>query len=317
MKTFRFSLSFLLIFALHSYSQQTEQNTGSLKSSQATLLPKHNLNDSITFTSQTKGPFLIGNDEPVRVYVTIIRVHFPESMAHNMPESDVSYEISDSLGTIFLRRNFPATGECEMSFDFTQEDIPTIGKVLNCTREVLPSAPQSGVDSQLLGLDDLGQIVSLTGVISSETFKIVYLNPSQGTTPTDPFKAFSEPFVEGEFWTGNFTAVNYYYINPTGVPYDAAETLPYGFEKTPVRIDPDQAQNDRALNKDQAPTIFLFTKPDRNSKDFKKVLVKVKSSIQFLDAVYGSGWWLHIIIDDQEGYVQPDELNKLGLPDAG
>jgi len=315
MKTFRFSLSLLLIFALHG-SQKAQQQTGPAKSFQATLLPERNVNDSITFTSETKGPFLVGNDELVRVYVSITRVHFPKSIAPDWPESDISYTISDSLGTALLRRNFPATGGWKMSFDFSQEDIPTIGKVLNCSREVVPSAPGSGVDFQLLGLNDLGQIVSFTGVISSESIKIVFLNPSQGTTPTSPYQAFSRPFVENEFWTGNFTAVNYYSIYPTGVTYDDAGR-PYGFEKIPVRIDLEQAQNYRESNKDNLPTICLFDKPDRNSTDFKKVLVKVKSSIQFLDAVYRGGWLLHIVIDGQEGYVDSDDFNKIGLPDAG
>jgi len=317
MEKIRFALFLILVFTFNNCGQKSQQNAGYLKSTQTTSLSQPDLKDSVTFISRTEGPFLIGNSKRIRVFISITRVHFPKSIAPNWPESDVSYTIVDSTGAILLRRNFPANGEWDMSFDFTQEDIPSIGSVVNCGREVVPSAPGSGADYQLFGLNSIGQIVSLTGVISSETFKIVFLNPSQGTTPISPNDALSRPFIESEIWTGNFTALVYHSIYPDGVTFDDAGQSTFGFEKIPVRINDDETRQNRERNKDKAPIISLFDSPDRNSTNFKNISVDAGSSIQFLNAVRRDGWWLHVVIDTREGYVRSEDFDAIGLPDAG
>jgi len=271
--------------------------------------------DSVTFTTETTGPFIIGNNKSLDVFVNITRVHYPKTIAPYYPESDISLSITDADKTILLRKNFPATGEYEMTFSVRQEFIPSIGNVLVCFRQLDPSAPGSGEDYQIFGLNSLHQIVNISGIISTPEYKIAFLIPNyKAPIPVSPQEKLAKPFLESEHWTGNFTVLFYNSIYPDGFTYDESVS-PYYFETTPVRIDTNEARQWRKRQKEDSLTITLFISPDSDSS--KVIEIRPVSSIQFLNAVRRDRWWLHIVIDGQQGYICGEDFSKIGLPDAG
>jgi len=271
--------------------------------------------DSTSISVSTHGPYFLGRQKRTKVWVHVGRIRF-HSPRIQWPESDLFYSITDSTSNVLLRRNFPADGDFEMSFGFSQEEIPRIGGVLVCARSVVPSAPGSGVDYQILGLSEVGQIVSLTGVIETESFKIVFLNTSKGPIPVDPSDSLARPFVESEVWTGYFLALFYHSIFPGGITYDDAGG-PFNFERIPVHIDATDARRYRERHKQTTNTIRLFPSPDADQSTAQVVHVLPQSSVRFLDAAYRGGWWLHIIVDGREGFISADDFVTIGLPPAG
>lgn len=277
--------------------------------------------DSATFTTRTQGPFTIGGTGHITVFVRIVHISFPGSSQVAFPESDVSFSIIDSADTVLHTEQFSGTGEDEVSVDFSEYDITSIGRVLIWSTVYYPSAPNTELSFQIVGRNAVGQIVYFTPAITTQHFSIVYLDSLRGAILIDPDQPTARPFVQYEDWTGNFRVFRFLHIEPKGVSdtVDVEDQTAF-FEHSPVRIDSAEAREYREGSSDTSSTITLFPSPDSDGTQATTIHLRPDSIVRFLDATYREKeaiWWLRIIIDGKQGYVSGRDLETLGLPSAG
>jgi len=268
-------------------------------------------NDSLHVTSRY-GPYPVGTLRIDSVFVDIVTRLFPDSSC-NFHKSDVAVTIFDK-NHVFFCKNYAASCEDEITFACFPIDVQNLGHLLLLTEEAVPSAPGSGVDGIYYCTNSDGFFIPVTGLISPSSN-----SADQSTFPvvTKLIAGNKHTFVECSYWTGNF-GVTYDYPLILEGTWDGPAS-PFGFETYPVRIDGKRAKESRDRRASFGDTVTLFENLPFKSNNSRRVIVKQGAKIEFLDASPPSNeWWLHIRIDDQEGYIKGSkDFEVVGLPDAG
>lgn len=275
--------------------------------------------ESLTVTSRTLGPFTVGRHRPRTVYVRITETHLADVDTFEWPDSDTAFVIVDSLGSELVSRFAGTTiGWTETRYGCASLPVPTAGRVLACFTSISPSDPGDGEDTEYFGLDSSGILVPITNVIPERNPSIVFLDPTSETVARvvgQDFPGGVPAFVDKR-WTGNFEVEEFYRIYPDGFSANQHPGV-FGFERYRVSIDTLLARRDREGSDDPVTDVSLCERPDQDATCPRRVEVRSGSTIDFLDAVYRGGWWLHVIIDGVDGYVPGADHHALGLPDAG
>lgn len=258
-----------------------------------------------------KGPFKLGPGQGQTVTVEVRTFEFRKPILES-PTTDFALIVRDPDGEVLYRRNYPA-GDFEMRIVPAAVDLPGNRKALLVMRDFLPSAPGTGVVGQLFGFNRQGQFVPFT-----ETMAPSHDDADPKWFPIQATASGRSPpaYVEIEEWTGNFTVVRYYPIDPEGVLSDRSSDA--HSDQYPVRVDEKEARRWRKENYPKDNAISLHEAP-RPAARHHRVPVPADARVEFLNATQdGSQWWLRVKINGQEGYVTGEEdFNRLGLRSAG
>ena len=310
-------LTAVLILSMGSFFCSKQKVASSTRDSAGTLVPPTTTRtDSGIVNTRTIGPVTIGRDHMMNVYIHITRVHLKTT--ESWPDSDTSFVVVDSLGReLYRRRSVNEPGGAQTDFDCLQFTISTVGSTLVCCSSISPSYGDDGGDTQVLGLDSNGKLVPFTSVMPQGASNVVFLDSRNTVEPTfvDSTKPYAQPALETDYSIGSFRVKGYFHIYPNGFT-DREQPHTFDFDKWPVLIDAGEAQKGRKRANRTDSTVLLFDKPNKEKSGTNRVLVRLDSQIKFLDAAYVGNWWLHVIIDGHEGYINKSQFVVLGLPDA-
>lgn len=267
--------------------------------------------------TRTVGPITIGRDHYINVYVKITHVHKHLDSGDGWPDSDTSFVVVDSLGReLYRRRSVNEAGDAQTDFDCQQLSIPTIGSTIACYSSIAPSYGPHGEDTQILGLGSNNKVVPYTTILPQGSWKVVFLDSRNTVEPTvvsehDPNAL---PALEVQYSISSFEVKGYFHIYPEGFQ-EGKQKANFDFDKIAIIVDTLRAQRGRQPYAKVGRTIRLCDKPTKNDVCPNQVRVRTDSRVKFLDAAYLDGWWIHIIIDGQDGYVPSGDFTVLGLPD--
>jgi hypothetical protein len=268
-------------------------------------------NDSLHITSRY-GPYPVGTLRIDSVFVDIVTRLFPDSSC-NFHKTDVAVTIFDK-NHVFFCKNYAGSCENEITYYCFPVDVHNCGHLLLLTEEAVPSAPGSGVNGIYYCTTSDGFFIPVTGLISPSSN-----SATQSTFPVVKklIAGNERTFVECSYWTGNF-GVTYDYPLILEGTWDGPAS-PFGFEAYPVRIDGKWAKEYRDRRASFGDTVTLFDSLPFRSNKSRRIIVTQAAKIDFLDASPASNeWWLHIRIDDHEGYIRGSkDFDVVGLPDAG
>lgn len=295
-------------------------------------LPLQEKAGKISVSTKTVGPFIIGQNHRTSVYVRITHVRLGPEYQY-WGDSDTVLVVVDKAGKELFRRSSQVTlGGGETTFECSQVYLPTIGNTLMCVCTDAPASPNENADIQFFGLNSKNKFVPLTCTIPQNSYKLVFLDSRTKKRPIliDSLKSYAKPAFEVALWSGHYDAKVYYEIFPQGF---YKQKVLFHFDQIPVDIDStDIAQSRQEYHKtentvslyarpsadypkDQS-TVSLSTHSSTNVSGVRHITIKPTSRIRFFYASYLHGWWLHVAIDDHDGYVTDHGCRELGFPET-
>jgi hypothetical protein len=272
--------------------------------------------DSTYILTRIDGPYKIGKDSSITVFAKITRVHLGNPREPEWPDSDTSLMLVTSENRILYSIKEIPLGDGDRNYKCTQLFFPTFGNVVSFNRSYAPSDPSDHGSTQLFALDSRSRLISLAGVLPEIPSAIVFLDSRNLDKPVvvDSKSRFAKPFIETDLWLESFMTRAYYPIFPMGIRGDTLAIMA-PFRKLPVFVDAARAQRWRQSMHPDGKTVLLYKKPEDDPLKTVELLVRVDSKIKFLDVVHLAEWWLHVVIDGQEGYLDHDGWGHIGLPD--
>ena len=178
------------------------------------------------------------------------------------------------------------------------------------------ASPGEGEDTQLFGFNSSGAFVRMTDGMPPRSVEVVFLDSRSTIRPSfvDSSWSFATPAIQSIEWTGYFAARVYYRILLDSLKDDNQSTT-YDFVEIPVVIDSLEATQWRQRFKSSDSTIQLYMEARSGSSHSKSVRLRANSSIEFVNAVHkADSWWLHVVVDGQDGYVGEPDFPTMGLP---
>jgi hypothetical protein len=306
MKYFTFSIIFL--FSILSYGQIDSTNFKKIV--------------------KTSGPFYISNNQDsIEVYFKTDNIEYSKELKYDWIGTDVSFSINNKNGKELFRRNFPIMkGDGCIGLSAEQLIFPYLGKFLFVNYTFLPSCGGCGYDGQVFGINSLGYIVAMTGIIhidnekpySLENIKPIwaYLEQAQGVVKTGKCHE-CKPYIEAITHTGlcGLNVDNYYEISMEGI-FNEKNNGKYPFFKEQVKLDDNillrfKPEKDNSI-KD---TLSFYSSPHKCQVKPQMKIIRGSSILRFIDLQSNDeGLWLMIRIDGIEGYVNlREEYNKFGF----
>ena len=269
----------------------------------STVILSQNVPEGATVKLRRLGPYVLGhNDQTVFAYIK--RAYLPKSW-HGRSPSDFSLVVKNKQGQEFYSKSFDYDGSDATKYEIDSINLLTQGKGLLILADDIPRMASEGIDGKILGIDKDGKVGELTRWIES-------------TSSFIPIVIKSTLCIEVEEWNGYFSVLKYYVVHTNG-KYDENEK-PFPVEITPIRIDTNFAKicRKRYISENNDISIRLFSKPIRDTNSSKLIGITDNTSIQFIDAKeVNNEYWLHIIVNDQEGYISGDDnFRKVGLPEG-
>jgi hypothetical protein len=259
---------------------------------------------------RTEGPFALGPGPERTLTVRGITERIPEAPPGAWGKTLTRYEVADGRGRRLYLENLPVTLDAAGGFDQEVEmDAALVRggsrRFLLIRQHVSPSAPNSGTSYHLFGFDARGRFKRFGGSIGQT---------GEGLrNPIDPVSRTLE-LIEGKYlefgeWTGTFSLILRRQFLEREERFELA-----GF-CGPVQVEPRTPEEG---------AIPLYAMPGPRAAR-ETVRVRPDSRIDFLEGCLGYGVresdryvpWLRIRIDGKSGWVPPEEVSKLGLPEAG
>lgn len=264
----------------------------------------------LTREVESLGPFALG-PEPERVLtVRGITETLPDAPSVVWKRTLTRYEVADGRGRLLYLENLPATFDPAGGFD--QEvgmDAALVRggprRFLLIRQHYVPSAPNSGTSYHFFGFDTRGRFKRLGGPIGQA---------GEGLrNPIDPASKTLE-LIEGKYlefgeWTGTFSLIRRRQFVEREERFDLAGLC------GPVEVEP-QTPGEGAV------PLYAMPAPLAPRETIR---VGPASRIEFLEGCLGYGVrepdryvpWLRIRINGKTGWVPPEAVPTLGLPEAG
>jgi len=261
-----------------------------------------NFPESTIVETRKLGPYSIGKNNS-KVLVSIDKAFLPKSYPHDRSPSDYHLAIKNLKGKTLYSESFDYGGGDALDYDVDTINLSTLGVGLIIYSEYSPSTAAYGVAAKILGIATNGKLMVLTRVFN-------------GTSSFKPVIIDSVLCIEVEQWNGNFGHLSYYVVHKDGKYLE--DEKPYPIKQIPVQISEDGAKEYRKRFNNEIEYLTLFLKPKSDVKEFKLIVVTKNTTVQFIDAsIVDYEWWLHIVVDKQEGYITGyKEFQKVGLPSA-
>lgn len=276
--------------------------------------------------SKLLGNYKITSGNKVQtVTIKIETVHFKKDSNHGWNETDVSILVSDSRGSVLYKKNYPGDQDGQLNISVDSIFFEGIGNMLLIHYSNFPRCGGCGEDVQIFGLNNLGYLVPYTGVIRvyDNISNNALFNVKWATTKTDlisgvyqsDFKnckncnPYLELIIPSGF--GNLIALGYYPLEKEGTS-EQANFQEIETDRMPLRIDDSNYFTIQQVEEDdENDRIQLYANPDDASQS-KIMQVKKGMIVKFFESLDNK--WIHLRIAGFEGYIEWNELWKLGLP---
>jgi hypothetical protein len=260
-----------------------------------------------------------------KINIKVERVYFKKDIQHGWNESDVSIIISDSKGSVLHKKNYPGDQDGQLDISADSISFRGIGKMLLIHYSSLPSCGGCGEDVQIFGLNSLGYLVPYTGVIRvygdilpNSFFNLKWAESSDDLITEGSHSDFNnckncKPYIECIRPTGygDLISFGYYPLEPEG-------TLEDGFShdvklnKIPLQVgDSNYFTIDQITDEDGNDMIQLYSEPDNSSKT-QTFQLKKGMIVKFFEGLDYK--WIHLRLSGYEGYLEWNEIWKLGFP---
>lgn len=278
--------------------------------------------DSTYFSTVRYGPFVLlkSSGDTVRVFVEIGHVH-RDVAQYDWVETDYSYTFLDNHGNAYVR----SVSRCDDDGSSTtmrakQLFVPRVGPLIILMSQTVPSAPPVCTEGTLYGLDQFDHLVPFSGNIigcggmDTTTFLPVLISVgSYGETDSEHTSdSYGQPAIETKDCQPNYTI---FHLDPVWWRRDSPGTL----RQTKYRIQVDSlyaaGSRQRYRDAEKDSVLSLYPTPSSQAQSAYTTVLRSNSSLKFIDAMQHDGWWLHIVIDGLEGYVNESDFKKLGLSD--
>lgn len=265
------------------------------------------------------GPFKVGFPVQRTVYVDIINYKADEPKECNWgfdPDDDgqtvISMIVTSEKGEVLYRKNYPIIDQYG-SINLRPKQVnlsDNKGALLLVYYLFNPSAEGTGVNCQFFSINQYDSFLPVTGIFpqgDEDEAKITELKINGKT----------KFCYTSLLWSGNFNVVQYYQIylsGASGVYIIGDDTEPLKLPEYPIQINELKAEEQR-----QNGSIRLFKVAGKADKGIMKVQINKQSKVKFLGAKYIDDerrpWWLHVVVDGEEGYLNDrNEMAILGLP---
>ncbi len=279
-------------------------------------------------STKTLGSYYITNkQDSLEVYFNVDKIIYSKELKYNWEDCDVSFSISDKNRKELYRRNFPSyNGDGSNIITAELLKFSDLGNFLFVTYNSIPSCGGCGYEGQVFGMNSLGYIVPITGIIHidyGEEKSVNNLNPiwaylqqDKGLVTEGKCKE-CKPYIEVITHTGycGLNTVEYYNVSLEGIFLENKDAT-YPFFNQQISLD-DKISDRFMPNKSNSiiDTLSFYSSPHKCKENPQLKFIKGSSIIRFLDLkINDEGFWLRMRINGYEGFVNiDDEYKKFGF----
>jgi len=272
--------------------------------------------------TRTLGPFDVTTFDSMRVYVKIDRLYWSKATKSPFSETDLSFAVINEKEQELLRRSYPYSSMSQIFITPTEFNIPGIGKTIFIRIEDYPSCCDDG-DGQIYGTNQLGYFIAMTGLIrlgqkysDGNYFKPKYIYRSKSDIIKNQKFEGSKLFLEKYEAGGGFEFLSIFEYNefhPEGIMSDLYNSNHLNLEIIPINFNMEAYKIHRANEKDkESREILLYNFTKAGEVISKLVIYKTTSKLEVIEfRKFENEHWLHVRIDNIEGYVKMDDFEKM------
>lgn len=246
---------------------------------------------------------------------------------HGWNETDISITIKDTKGLVLYKKNYPGDQDGELDISADTISLSGIGIALLVTYSSLPTCGSCGDDMQLFGMNSLGYIVPITGVIrvydkisDNSYFNVKWVKSRDDLTSGIPSLNHQdcnqcEPYLELVDITGfcGFNTLAYLLVEKDGISQDVYSRQ-IESNKIPLKVGDENYYTLKEILDNEDSTIKLYSKSDTLSQ-VKIIQLKKGMTIKFFEGLRKDNeLWIHLRIAGYEGYIIWNDVWKLGFP---